>query len=362
MEIYVARTRKEKKALLEFYKSQYKDHPLRRDSLSGLLKGVLLGTSIINESITSLPLFVKVDGKIIMSAVLAKANRMPDYLQISFFESLSYNQEAFSMINEKVEEMAYEWGCKKICSSLNIHVNYGLGFLNGNYDKDQTFGTAHNDEHIHTYFQEHNFKSILMVTFYKDMEQDFFLFNDKLKDRVTNRYRVRSADFKNMKEEAKIYTEINNDAFKDHPFYYKRVEEEDLELFNDFKLLLKPENLLFVEKDNVPVGFMLWYPDYHQVMDNRDSIGLSTLIKSKIFSKRMTRFKIVEMGVIKSEQKKGAILALFQHCFKLTKGKYKSFESGWVLEENFESGNFGLKWADGISKRFVAYEKELSND
>src|SRR5690554_7772977 len=86
MEIYIARTRKEKKTLLEFYKSQYKDHPLRRDSLSGLLKGVLFGTSVMNESISSLPLFVKVDGKIIMSAVLAKANRMPDYLQISFFE------------------------------------------------------------------------------------------------------------------------------------------------------------------------------------------------------------------------------------------------------------------------------------
>lgn len=58
-----------------------------------------------------------------------------------------------------------------------------------------------------------------------------------------------------MEEEAKVYTRINNDAFRDHLFYYERVEEEDLELFKDFKLLLK-ENLLFVEKDGVEVGFM----------------------------------------------------------------------------------------------------------
>lgn len=359
MELVIVKTKNEKKELLDFYKSQYKDNPLRRDSFSGLLKGILYGTSVMNKSIVTIPLVVKEEGKVVMCGVLAMANRMPEYLQISFFESLSYNERAFVIIYNKAEEVAGEMGCKKICASLNIHVNYGLGFLSDDYDKMQTFGTAHNDVHIHKYFLENNFNSIPMITFYKNMEEDFSLVSDKMKERIENRYSVRSADFRNMKEEARIYTQINNDAFKDHPFYYRRVEEEDLELFNDFKLLLKPENLLFVEKDNEPVGFMLWYPDYHQVMDDRDTIGLSTLIKSKIYKNRMTRFKIVEMGVIEKEQKKGAILALFLHCFKLTKGKYKSFESGWVLEENFESGNFGIKWADGVSKRFVAYEKEL---
>jgi len=359
MRLIVAETKKDKKDFLEFYKRQYKDNPLRRDSFSGLLKGILFETSVMINNITTLPIMVKEEDKVIMCCILAKADRMPEYLQISFFESLSYNKDAFKLIYEKTIDTSSSWSTRKICASLNIHVNYGLGFLNDNYEVEQTFGTAHNDKHIHKYFEEFNFKGIPMITFYKNMEKEFSLVDDNLRNRINSKYKVRCADFNKMKEEALIYTSINNDAFKDHPFYYKRVEEEDLELFNDFKLLLKPENLLFVEKDNEPVGFMLWYPDYHQIMGNRETIGLLTLIKSKINSKKLTRFKIVEMGVVHKEQNKGAILALFDCCFKITKGKYKSFESGWVLEDNSLSGNFGLKWSDGISKRFVAYEKEL---
>ena len=41
------------------------------------------------------------------------------------------------------------------------------------------------------------------------------------------------------------YTSLNNQAFQSHRFYYQRRKEEDLELFQDMKLLLKDENLLF---------------------------------------------------------------------------------------------------------------------
>lgn len=359
MELIIANSKKEKKELLMFYKSQYYDNMLRRDSLSGLLKGILFETSVMSKSIKTIPLMIKEDGIIIMSCVLANASRMDDYLQISFFESKVYNKEAFDMLYNKALETSKLWSTNKICASLNIHVNYGLGFLADSYHKPQSFGLAHNDEFIHTYFNDYGFEPIHMVNFYKDMDKDFALINERMRERLGKRYKVRSADFSNMEEEAKVYTRINNDAFKDHLFYYERVEEEDLEIFKDFKLLLKKENLLFVEKDGVEVGFMLWYPDLHQIMSQRETIGLKTLINNSLRNDKITKFKIVEMGVIKEEQKNGAILALFDHCFNLTKGKYKSFESGWVLKENIMSGNFGYKWSDGVEKNFVAYIKEL---
>ncbi|WP_028830250.1 hypothetical protein [Proteocatella sphenisci] len=359
MELIIANSRKEKIEILTFYKSQYLDNPLRRDSLSGLLKGILFETSVMSQSIKILPLMVKKDGIIIMSCILAKALRMEDYLQISFFESRVYNKEAFDIIYSKAVEISKLWNTQKICASLNIHVNYGLGFLADSYDKPQSFGMAHNDEFIHRYFNEYNFQPIPMVTFYKNMEKEFTLLDERLRARISKRYTVRPADFNNMEHEAKVYTRINNDAFKDHPFYYKRVEAEDLELFKDFKLLLKKDNLIFVERDGKEVGFMLWYPDFHQIMDQRETIGLKTVINTLIKKKKLTKFKIVEMGIIKEEQKKGAILALFDYCFNVTKGRFKSFESGWVLKENIMSGNFGYKWADGVEKNYVAYVKEL---
>lgn len=359
MELTVCNSITHKRKLLKFYKSQYLNHPLKRDSLSGLLKGVLFNKSVMNKSIELLPLYITENNEIIMSCVLAKASRMPNSIQISFFESKEKNKKAFKMIYDKAMETASLWKTSEIIASLNIHVNYGLGFLSDSYDKPQSFGMAHNDDYIHEYFEDVGFEKIPMVTFYKDMSDDFHIINDQLRERIKKRYTVRPASFKELKQESSLYTFINNDAFRSHRFYYPRVEEEDFELFRDFKHLLKPENLLFVEKKGKAVGFMLWYPDFHQIMNPNETVGLKTVIKNKIIGHQIDRFKIVEMGVIEKEQKRGAILALFDYCFSVTKDRYNYFESGWILKENFDSANFGYKWSDGISKIYTAYVKNI---
>ena len=132
-----------------------------------------------------------------------------------------------------------------------------------------------------------------------------------------------------------------------------------MELFKDLKFLLKEENLLFVERDGVAVGFMLWYPDFYEIMKPGTSVGLTSVIKNKLFSKRIKTFKIVEIGIIPSERDKGAILSLFEKCFQITKGRFENFESSWVLEDNNKSKAFGIKWADAESKRYKAYIKEV---
>ena len=167
---------------------------------------------------------------------------------------------------------------------------------------------------------------------------------------------------KNLKAEADLYNDLNNDAFSDHVFYYKRDPDEDLELFKNFKPLLKSENLLFVEKKGKAVGFMLWYPDFNEIINPGESVGLKTFIRYKLLNKKIGMFKVVEMGIIKEEQGFGGVLALFDYCHEKTKTRFKSFESSWVLSDNIKSRSFGDKWSDGISKTYKAYIKELKDE
>ena len=74
---------------------------------------------------------------------------------------------------------------------------------------------------------------------------------------------------------------------------------------------------MFVEKNNEVVGFMLWYPDFNQLMNPKETVGLKTVIKNKLYGKNIDTFKIVEIGVAPEERNKGAILALFDYCFKI---------------------------------------------
>jgi len=221
---------------------------------------------------------------------------------------------------------------------------------------------AHNPDFYNDYFEKTGFKAIDMSSYKKDMQGMDKLLNNNIREKLRERYTVREVDFKNLKSECLIYTKVNNMAFGNHLFYYPRKKEEDLELFKDLRFLLKSENLLFVEKSGVPVGFMLWYPDFNQIMAPKETVGLRTVIKSKLFSKKINTFKIVEMGVVPGEQNRGAILALFDYCFKCTKGKFDNLESGWILSDNIKSKNFGIKWADGESKHYKAYIKEITHE
>ena len=347
------------KDFLNFYKNQYLNNDLKRDTLSGMLKSLLYGKSEICKSVDIRPLMIVHKDEITMISVLAHAQRMPEYVQICFFESDKFNMDAFNLILDKATKMAKEKKAGKLTGSLNIHVNYGLGFLSSDYDKNQSFGSAHNPKFYNDYFEKSGFETIEMVSFKKNMVNSPELINNNIREKLNQIYTVREVDFKKFSQEIELYTKINNEAFVDHLFYYPRKTEEDYELFKDLKYLIKRENLLFVEKAGVPVGFMLWYPDFNELIKKNETVGVRTVIKNKFYHNKIQNFKIVEMGVIPSERNRGAILALFDYCFKCTNGRYNSMETSWILSQNIKSKSFGIKWADEESKHYKAYVKEI---
>ena len=226
---------KNKKVFLNFYRSQYLNHPLRRDSLSGMLKALLYEKSELCKSVDLEPLMVMENNKIIMICMLAFAERMPEYVQIGFFEAAELNIEAFQMFLDRAKAFAKIKNASKISASLNIHVNYGLGFLASSYDKVQSFGMAHNPEFYHEFFQKTNFNVIEMVSYKKDMRNFDSLLSNETSNRLKEKYTVRKSDFNNFERDCKVYTDINNKSFNEHLFYYPRKKEEDYELFKDRK-------------------------------------------------------------------------------------------------------------------------------
>lgn len=347
------------KEFYKYYKSKYLNHPLKRDSLSGMLKDLLNGKSELCKSVDLKPLMVINNNKIIMICMLAYAYRIPEFVQIGFFEAEEYNEKAFNMILKEAITWAGEKKATKLSASLNIHVNYGLGFLASDYDKKQSFGAAHNPPFYNVFFEKSHFSSIDMVSYKKDMRHVDELVPVNIMKRVNKTYSVRKANFRDFKKDIEIYTAINNKSFKEHLFYYPRKNEEDFELFKSLKYLLKSENLLFVEKNKEVVGFMLWYPDFNQLMSPSETVGIKTVIKNKLHGKMIDTFKIVEIGVVPEERNKGAILSLFDYCFNCVKDNYDFMESSWILAENYKSKGFGIQWADCESKKYKAYIKEL---
>ncbi|PAB60255.1 hypothetical protein [Anaeromicrobium sediminis] len=344
---------------INFVKNIYKDNVLYRNSMLNVMSDILKEKSEICKSSWIEAIMIYKENKPVLCATLAVVDRMDEILQITYFEAIDNNVDSFNLFMDHVLKRAREKGTSKISAGLNLHVNYGLGFLASDYDKKQSFGMAYNSPHYNDLFSDFGFSTIDLVSYLTNMKDFSFPLNDKILCKIRSRFNVRKASFKDLEREARIYTHINNRAFVDHLFYYERRIEEDMELFKDFKHLLKEENLLFVEYKEKPVGFMLWYPDYHELMNVNDNLGIKTVIKNKLFSNKIKKFKIVEMGILPEFQKTGAILALFDYCNDLIKDRYEICESGWILKDNMDSRNFGIKWAHKEYKKYKAYLLEV---
>lgn len=344
---------------IEFYKNIYDGYDLKKDDMVDFLKDIILDKSVLSKRMKKRVVLIKDKEQPIMGAVLACVEGLSEYVQISFFESTYYAQEAFDLLLDEVVNFGSCVGAKYISGALNIHVNYGLGYLASNFNQVSSFGMNYNPSFYLDYFKNTGFEPIEMVTFKRDMSEFVLPISDRTRKKLDARYTVRPINFKKYKSEIETYTNLNNAAFTDHLFYYPRTFEEDYELYKPFKWLLKEENLLFVEKEGQPVGFMLWYPDYNELLKKDQKVSLKTVIDHKVLRKPISTFKIVEMGIIPSEQKRGAILALFSHLDGLVKDKYQYMESSWILRDNTHSANFGFKWAESESKKYVAYKRAL---
>ncbi|MBV1756665.1 MAG: hypothetical protein KMY55_02365 [Dethiosulfatibacter sp.] len=339
---------------IKFSKSIYVGNAHYRDTMSRTVINILKGKAQICKGNFIEGVMVQDEGRIVAVCVFSVIDRMKDVLQMAYLEMVDDDKAIDTLINYG-KTLAKEHGINKLLAGLNIHVNYGLGFLASHFDTDQSLGSAYNPDYYIKLLRTRSTEEITLISYLTSMDTFEFHLEDRLMDRILKEYTVRKADFRNLEKEAKIYTDINNKAFKSHRFYYKRKAEEDLELFREFKLLLKAENLLFLEHKNKPIGFMLWYPDFNQLLSEGESIGLKTLIKSKLFPNTIKKFKIVEIGVIPEYQKTGAVFSLFHECNLLTKGKFDFCESGWVLEDNIASTGLGVRWAQGEYKQYKVF-------
>lgn len=340
---------------IKFCREVYNNNIYYRDSMSASLRSILTAKAEICKSSIIKPIMIIDSGKIVAVCVFVIVDRMKDTLQIAYFEALENQEKAVEKIMDYGRQLAKEYHAEKILVGLNLHVNYGLGLLASHYEEVQSFGSSYNPPYYIDYFEKYTDEKINLVSYKAKMDNFDFGVADRIMNKIKKKYNVRKADFKDIKGEAEIYTHLNNHAFRCHKFYYERRLEEDLELFREFKLLLREENLLFLEYEGRPIGFMLWYPDFNELLEPSEALGLKTVIKNKLFSRKIKKFKIVEIGVLPEFQKNGAVLALFYQCREIVKDRYQVCESGWILEDNLASRGFGFRWGNQESKHYQVF-------
>ncbi|MGB5684453.1 MAG: hypothetical protein WBM35_01480, partial [Candidatus Electrothrix sp.] len=323
----------------------YAGNPYFRDSLSSVLTIVTNPKGAFARRTQQQAVVIKDDkGAPLAAALLIRAQEFPSQVQLSFFEALPNAQEAVQALVDKASFIARQWGATNLLVSMNGHVNYGLGFLTDSFDEVPCFGSAYTPPYYLEYFRSLGFTEHQLISYRYPMSSLAEQQEDRILERARKRFSFRQVNFSRLREEIDIYTQLNNACFADHPFYFHRSDDEDYELFKPFRWFLQEENLLIAEHGGIPVGFLLWYPDFNELIGPGQELGIQALLKYKLLRRPIKRFKIVEIGVVPKFQGSSVILGLFHACYELTRDRFQECESGWILSENLKSKNICRRW------------------
>lgn len=327
-----------------------------RDNTTALLRLVTNPRSAFARGAECWPVtVVNFNGIPLASALLVRARRQPDTLQVAFLEAVADPPAALDVLLDAARARARQCGCASMIVGSNGHVNNGLGLLAGPFGTRPSFGSAYHPPHYVEALARHAIRTDTLVTYVHDVESFSLAADRRLCERVATRVRVRPGNFRRLADEIAIYTDLNNCAFADHPHYFERTVEEDLELFRAFGPLLREENFLVAEHDGRPVGFLLWYPDFNEWTSPGGAVGLSAVLRYRVLGQRPLRFKIAELGIRPGFRRSGAILALIAHCFGLVRGRYREAESGWILDGNTLSQALNTRWHAVPAKTYKVF-------
>ena len=329
-----------------------------RDSGTALVKMLLKPSSRFAASADLTPLVVVGPGEEpLATAVLIHAHRMPDTLQVSFFEALPDQWQAVDGLVDRARAMAVRKGCRRVVFGLEGHVNNGLGYVVDRPGHTACFGAPYNPPYYPDYFARYATSTRTMVSYAYDLAERNLDHERRAIKRVARRYAVRHGRFHDLRAEMEVYTRLNNESFRDHPFYFERTVDEDLELFAAFRPFLRPENFLVCEDEGRPIGFLLWYPDFHELLGPGEGLGWRSVLKYRLPGHAISRFKVTEFGMLPAYQGTGAVFTLIAHCFELArKHGYRWAESGWIFEDNAKSIGVSTRWAAEPHETYKVFE------
>lgn len=361
MRIVPADEKSEQKEYLNFRKKLYQTDKKYIDNNYFMIQEIFHGKLNFIQQIKIYPLNVKDDNdSILCQGIIAFAPQLPEYIQLCFFESLPGQEEAVSLLVSEVIKKGLNLKCKRMVIGLCGHVNYGLGFLDSHFDEVNSFSSNGNPDYYNSYFRNLKCEEIRLNSYRIDHIDHRLNRYRALINKLNKSYEFRAFDKKRFSYYSKIYTDLNNECFANHRYYYERSYKDDYEMLKELFLFMKEDSLIFAFYENKPVGFIMWYPDYNELARRGDIFGAKHFIKNIFMNKKITTAKVMEFGITEPYKKVGLPLALLNQVYNaLEKYGCIKVETSWILDENLDSNSVCKAVCDEKYKGYVVYEKEI---
>jgi len=184
----------------------------------------------------------------------------------------------------------------------------------------------------------------------------------RLNDRIAKRYNIttRTLDKSRLVDEARLIVRLTNEALAGNWGFYPVDESEAEALAKDLDMILHPEAVVIAEIDGKPIGYLLALPDINTILkDLKGKLFPFGIFKLLMNVKKINRYRIWAMGIIKPWQEKGISALMFQRLNESLAHKKPYLEVNWILEDNALMNNAVHHLKFNLVKKYRIYELTL---
>jgi hypothetical protein len=257
-------------------------------------------------------------------------------------------------------------GMTSIQGPMNPGTNYECGLLVDKYDDAPQVMMTYNPAYYETLLTNKGFVKAMDLLAY-NLSPAIVLPKVVLDiaERAEKKSRVtyRTVNLKNWKAELDIIFDIYNSAWEANWGFVPMSKEEFAHTAKDMKSIVDPSLIQYAMVDGVEAGFILTIPDLNQIFKTIPSGNLSPMALYKLLTpkKRITRARVIMMGIKKEYRKMGLETLLYRNTQTalLKNDKIKNVELSWILESNLEMNKPLIRMSGPAYKRYRLVEKAL---
>ena len=276
------------------------------------------------------------------------------------------DQEISDALIEVASSYLKAQGMTSIQGPMNPGTNYECGLLVDKYDDAPQVMMTYNPAYYETLLLKKGFTKVMDLLAYNFNPHNVLpkLILD-IAERADKKSRVtyRTVNLKNWTAELDIIFDIYNSAWESNWGFVPMSKEEFAHTAKDMKSIINPELIQFAMVDGIEAGFILTIPDLNQIFKTIPSGNLSPMAIYKLLTpkKRITRARVIMMGIKKEYRKMGLETLLYRNTQKtlLKNPQIKHVELSWILETNLEMNKPLIRMSGEAYKRYRVVEKAL---
>lgn len=256
-------------------------------------------------------------------------------------------------------------GCDTLRGPASFSLNSVAGLLVDGFDRPPAVLMAYNPPYYRALLEGLGFRQVMRFFAY-EVSRETIRFPravGRLEERLREQgFTFRSFDLANAERDMAHVIDLFNHAWAGNWGFVPTTLAEGLDDLKKMRPVIKPDLILFAEKEGRPVGFSLSLPDINQALrplrGRLFPLGWLRLLRNL---KKIDAIRVTLMGVLKEHRHLGIDLVFYRLTSEnaLRYGIHKA-EMSWILESN-EAMNRVLRHINArVTKTYALYEKPLA--